>query len=435
MQASAQTTSGPRALAMIATPLPVGSGCSDITAAASSRSSSPSQRITPALANSASTVESDAAINAPVCEDAARAPALVRPALTASTGFARATRRATRPNLRGLPNDSRYRATTSVAGSCSQYCNRSLEDRSALSPSDTNALSPIPRRDAPSIAAAPNAPDCDTNPIDPAGTSARANVAVSDTSGDVFTTPMQFGPTSRIPLARHTSSSSASRAAPSAPASANPAVMTTSAETPAAAHSRATPGTAAAGTATIARSTPSETRGVARRDPTNSAFGLTACSSPRKSLARMWRKAAPPKLSGRRDAPTTATDRGRSTRSTAATAATRSRSSKRRRASAPSSVGNVTSIPSGEARTSTGNPDSRNTLIMRRFSGRTVAVNVVTPRALATCARCAISTVASPRPCISSATANATSARSARSISNTACATTRSSAPVVTIRP
>ena len=49
---------------------------------------------------------------------------------------------------------------------------------------------------------------------------------------------------------------------------------------------------------------------------------------------------------------------------------------------------------------------------MRRFSGSTVAVNVVTPRADATCARWAIRTVASPRPCISSATANATSARS-----------------------
>ena len=44
---------------------------------------------------------------------------------------------------------------------------------------------------------------------------------------------------------------------------------------------------------------------------------------------------AAPMLPGRRDAPTMATDRGRSTCSTAATAAVRSRSSKRRR---PSSV-------------------------------------------------------------------------------------------------
>ena len=117
-----------------------GSAARPARAAASSSSSSPSQRITPALANSASTVLSEAAISAPVCELAARAPADVRPALTASTGLARATRRATRPNLRGLPKDSRYSATTCVAGSCSQYCRTSLLERSALSPSETNAL-------------------------------------------------------------------------------------------------------------------------------------------------------------------------------------------------------------------------------------------------------------------------------------------------------
>ena len=143
-----------------------------------------------------------------------------------------------------------------------------------MSPSETNADSPIPRRETPSIAAAPNAPLWETKPIVPAGTSARANVAVSDTSGCVLTTPMQFGPTSRIPLERHTSSSSASRAAPAGPASANPALITTSAATPAAAHSRATSGTVSAGTATIARST-SGVDGSARRLPTKSAFGLT----------------------------------------------------------------------------------------------------------------------------------------------------------------
>ena len=63
----------------------------------------------------------------------------------------------------------------------------------------------------------------------PTGTSARPNVPVSATAGSVLTTPIEFGPTSRIPVDRHASSSSASRAAPSAPASANPAVMTTSA--------------------------------------------------------------------------------------------------------------------------------------------------------------------------------------------------------------
>ena len=41
------------------------------------------------------------------CELAARAPAPVVPLLTARIGFVRATRRASAPNRRGLPNDSR----------------------------------------------------------------------------------------------------------------------------------------------------------------------------------------------------------------------------------------------------------------------------------------------------------------------------------------
>ena len=130
--------------------------------------------------------------------------------------------------------------------------------------------------------------------------------------------------------------------------------MTTSAATPASAHSRATSGTLSAGTATIARSTSpamSLIVGAARREPMKSAFGLTGYSSPRKPLSSTCRKAAPPNASGRRDAPITATERGLSTRSTAATAAVRSRSSNLRRASSPSSVGNSSSIPSGEART------------------------------------------------------------------------------------
>jgi hypothetical protein len=43
---------------------------------------------------------------AAVCEAAARWPALLRPACTVSTGIFRPTRRAVRPNLRGLPKDS-----------------------------------------------------------------------------------------------------------------------------------------------------------------------------------------------------------------------------------------------------------------------------------------------------------------------------------------
>ena len=43
-----------------------------------------------------------------------------RPLFTATTGLCRVIRRASRPNRRGFPNDSRYRSTTSVRGSSSQ---------------------------------------------------------------------------------------------------------------------------------------------------------------------------------------------------------------------------------------------------------------------------------------------------------------------------
>ncbi len=69
-------------------------------------SSRVSARITPAWWNSASTAASPAAIAA-VCEDAARRPAPVRPAFTATMGLCRQTRRAIRANRRGSGTDSR----------------------------------------------------------------------------------------------------------------------------------------------------------------------------------------------------------------------------------------------------------------------------------------------------------------------------------------
>ena len=48
-------------------------------------------------------------------------------------------------------------------------------------------------------------------------------MAFIDTSGAVFTTPMQFGPISRMPMPRARSTSARSATAPSGPASANPA--------------------------------------------------------------------------------------------------------------------------------------------------------------------------------------------------------------------
>ena len=105
--ASAQRIPGPPALVSTATRLPRGSGWRASTPAASNISPTVSARSTPACANSASTVTSEAASSAPVCDDAARWPAAVRPLLTATIGLSFVMRRAIRPNRRGLPNDSR----------------------------------------------------------------------------------------------------------------------------------------------------------------------------------------------------------------------------------------------------------------------------------------------------------------------------------------
>ena len=106
----------------------------------------------------------------------------------------------------------------------------------------------------------PTAPDCETRASRPGSGSSEPNVAVIRTPGSVLATPRQFGPTSRIPCVRATSSSLVSTAAPKRPVSPKPAVITVTARTPMAAASSITPGTADAGTATTARSTGSGNR-------------------------------------------------------------------------------------------------------------------------------------------------------------------------------
>ena len=68
--------------------------------------------------------------------------------INATTGLRRLIRRARRANLRGLPTDSRYSTTTSVASSSSQYCRRALLLTSARRPTETNVDTPSLRRTA-----------------------------------------------------------------------------------------------------------------------------------------------------------------------------------------------------------------------------------------------------------------------------------------------
>jgi hypothetical protein len=89
----------------IATERPSSRGRRDRSAETSINSSSDRTRVTPAWWNSASTAASDPA-SAAVCELAAARPLGVTPLFKARIGFSRATRRASRPKRRGLPNDS-----------------------------------------------------------------------------------------------------------------------------------------------------------------------------------------------------------------------------------------------------------------------------------------------------------------------------------------
>ena len=66
----------------------------------------------------------------------------------------------------------------------------------------------MPRAVAMLITAIPSAPDCDMKATCPSGGYAWANVPFMRTSGSVLITPMQFGPISRMPVARQISTSS-----------------------------------------------------------------------------------------------------------------------------------------------------------------------------------------------------------------------------------
>ena len=117
---SAQRIPSPPAFVTMATRLPAGTGWLARSVATSNSCSSVSVRITPLCRKSASTVESEAASSAPVCDIAARLPAALRPLFTATIGVCAPSRRASLANRRGFPNDSRYINTTSVFGSSSQ---------------------------------------------------------------------------------------------------------------------------------------------------------------------------------------------------------------------------------------------------------------------------------------------------------------------------
>jgi len=99
------------------------------------------------------------------------------PGRTSTTGLRAVTRRATRMNLRGLPNPSIDSTTTSVRSSSSKNCRTSLPLTSARSPADRNAETPSPRASTVASNAAPNGALWEKKPMPPAGGSTGARLA------------------------------------------------------------------------------------------------------------------------------------------------------------------------------------------------------------------------------------------------------------------
>src|SRR4051794_36467280 len=114
-------------------------------------------------------------------------------------GLRSETLRAMRENLRGLPIDSRYIITTSVASSSSQYCSRSLPDTSARLPALTKVEMPRPRFLTFSRIAEPRAPDWQKKPARPRAGITDDSEALTETVGSVLMTPRQLGPMRRRP--------------------------------------------------------------------------------------------------------------------------------------------------------------------------------------------------------------------------------------------
>ena len=238
---------------MMLTRRPCGSGWKLSCIATSNSSLSVSTWMTPDWWNISSTAAGGSWVARTVCPSGM--PWEDRPDFTATIGLDREVRRAIRLNLRGLPMDSRYSSSTSVAGSSSQYWIRSLPLTSARLPAETKVDSPRPRDTIVSSSATPSAPDWLKKPIRPRPGITGDSDALSDTAGSVLSTPRQFGPITRIPLARARVTRVRCSCRPAPPTSANPDETTTRPSTPFAAQSSATSRTAAGGTATSARST------------------------------------------------------------------------------------------------------------------------------------------------------------------------------------
>ena len=152
-------------------------------------------------------------------------------------------------------------------------------------------------------------------------------------------------------------------------------------------------------------------RGVRADAADGLAFLFTGYAAPANSPASTLRKSSPPIVPRRADAPTTATARGWKKGRSDATTATWSRWSTRWRRSRWSrrSGTAISTVPSA-TRASTSRPAPAKTFSIATLPGSTSATKRSIPASPASAASRSSRRVPIPRPCTSSATANAASA-------------------------
>ena len=136
MAVSVAIMAGPPALVRIPRRLPRGRGFLEKASARSNNSSTVFTRTAPHCSSRASVATSSPwrATSAPVCDEAARAPASVRPDFTTSRGLRFEILRQICIKRLAFPKDSKYIKIKSVCGSSSQYSRRSLPETLVLLP-------------------------------------------------------------------------------------------------------------------------------------------------------------------------------------------------------------------------------------------------------------------------------------------------------------
>ena len=258
------------------------------TRASSSSSCGSSAQVAPASSTSARKTRWSPA-SAPVCAEAARAPATEEPTFSTATRTPRSAATASACASRApSPSDSQKSAIERTPSSSATASSQSLASQTAWLPVDTSVCQPMPRRAFSALTA--TFPLWETIATGPVGMSIRASPHIG-ASAWMAAIPLPLGPhTGRSPR-RATSVSSRSSPRP-ASRSPKPAEMTMAPPQPRSIASRSVSGTPAAGIATTTASTGSgrSTRRGTQGSPwTSVRFGLMPQTLPSKPAAARFR--------------------------------------------------------------------------------------------------------------------------------------------------